>query len=95
LANQTQNGGPDAALTTGEGQYGGELSFLPGQRLSACTCPGEPHPGPIKSDGSFAGRAAPEIDIFEALVNVDTLRGQVSQSVRIISNLLSFINPLR
>lgn len=48
----------------------GDLSYLPGQRLSACTCPGENHPGPILSDGSFAGRSAPEIDIFEASVPI-------------------------
>jgi hypothetical protein len=46
----------------------GLQSYLPGQRLSACTCPGEPHPGPIRPDGSYVGRAAPEIDIFEATV---------------------------
>ena len=43
------------------------LSFLPGQKLSRCTCPGEDHPGPFKN-GQFTGRAAPEIDVFEAQV---------------------------
>ena len=55
-------------------------SMLPGQRLSACTCPGESHPGPQNSDGSFVGRSAPEIDLFEALI--DGKRGQVSQSAQ-------------
>lgn len=55
-------------------------SMLPGQRLSACTCPGESHPGPQNSDGSFVGRSAPEIDLFEALVSGK--RGQVSQSAQ-------------
>lgn len=55
-------------------------SMLPGQRLSACTCPGESHPGPVQQDGSFVGRSAPEIDLFEALV--DGHRGQVSQSAQ-------------
>ena len=55
-------------------------SMLPGQRLSACTCPGESHPGPKRSDGSFVGRSAPEIDLFEALI--DGKRGQVSQSAQ-------------
>ncbi|WFD14997.1 hypothetical protein MARU1_001008 [Malassezia arunalokei] len=41
------------------------LSFLPGQKLSRCTCPGEDHPGPFKN-GQFVGRSAPEIDVFEA-----------------------------
>lgn len=45
------------------------LSFLPGQRLSACTCPGEDHPGPQFANGSFGGRMAPEIDLFEAQLN--------------------------
>jgi beta-glucan synthesis-associated protein KRE6 len=55
-------------------------SYLPGQRLSACTCPGEVHPGPKRSDGSFVGRAAPEVDVFEALANGGF--GQVSQSAQ-------------
>jgi hypothetical protein len=55
-------------------------SLLPGQRLSACTCAGESHPGPKNQDGSFVGRSAPEIDLFEALV--DGKRGQVSQSAQ-------------
>lgn len=42
--------------------------MLPGQRLSRCTCPGEDHPGPKHKDGTFVGRSAPEIDIFEAQV---------------------------
>jgi hypothetical protein len=55
-------------------------SMLPGQRLSACTCPGESHPGPQRQDGSYVGRSAPEIDLFEALVSGK--RGQVSQSAQ-------------
>ncbi len=54
--------------------------MLPGQRLSACTCPGEAHPGPQRQDGSYVGRSAPEIDLFEALVFGK--RGQVSQSAQ-------------
>lgn len=42
------------------------LSFLPGQRLSACTCPTDDHPGPRLPDGSLQGRMAPEIDLLEA-----------------------------
>lgn len=42
------------------------LSFLPGQRLSRCTCPEDDHPGPMMLDGSYRGRSAPEIDVFEA-----------------------------
>lgn len=44
-------------------------SYLPGQRLSACTCPGESHPGPVHKNGSYVGRSAPEIDVFEATVD--------------------------
>jgi beta-glucan synthesis-associated protein KRE6 len=55
-------------------------SLLPGQRLSACTCPGESHPGPQRQDGSYVGRSSPEIDLFEALVSGN--RGQVSQSAQ-------------
>lgn len=35
---------------------------------AACTCPGESHPGPMRPDGSYVGRAAPEIDVLEATV---------------------------
>jgi len=38
---------------------------------AACTCPGESHPGPMRKDGSYVGRAAPEIDVFEALVDAE------------------------
>lgn len=68
LANQTQNGGPPAALSGGDRSQGGVLSFLPGQKLSRCTCKGESHPGPVHADGTYVGRSAPEIDIFEAQV---------------------------
>ena len=70
LSNQTLNGLPEAAVTTGDSATDGHLSYLPGQRLSRCTCNGENHPGPKHSDGTFVGRAAPEIDIFEAQVRV-------------------------
>ncbi|KAG6837721.1 hypothetical protein H0H93_003523 [Arthromyces matolae] len=78
--NQTINGLPAAAVTEGDPYNDNHLSFLPGQRLSRCTCAGESHPGPFHSDGSYVGRSAPEIDVFEALVDQNTLVGQVSQS---------------
>lgn len=82
LPNQTYPGTnkPLAASENGDPEYGGVLSYLPGQRLSACTCPGESHPGPIRSNGSYVGRSAPEIDIFEA--TVDGSIGKVSQSAQ-------------
>ena len=70
LSNQTLNGLPEAAVVTGDSSSDGHLSYLPGQRLSRCTCNGESHPGPKHSDGTFVGRAAPEIDIFEAQVHI-------------------------
>ncbi|KZP14597.1 glycoside hydrolase family 16 protein [Athelia psychrophila] len=76
--NQTLNGLPLASTTSGASNS--ELSYLPGQRLSRCTCPGESHPGPIHSDGTYVGRSAPEIDIFEAQITGNPLIGQVSQS---------------
>ncbi|KAF4573075.1 hypothetical protein EYR36_007585 [Pleurotus pulmonarius] len=82
LANQTQNGGPPAALSGGDRSQGGVLSFLPGQKLSRCTCKGESHPGPVHADGSYVGRSAPEIDIFEAQITGEPLTGQVSQSAQ-------------
>ncbi|KAF7324806.1 Beta-glucan synthesis-associated protein [Mycena kentingensis (nom. inval.)] len=81
VANQTKDNLPEIALTSGDTKapYNGELSYLAGQRLSRCTCPGESHPGPIHSDGTYVGRAAPEIDVFEAQIS-DDFGGQVSQS---------------
>lgn len=91
LANQTfpksKGGGPVAAETTGVyvDQYGPGISYLPGQRLSRCTCPGSTdHPGPRHADGSFVGRSAPEIDIIEAQAsNRKGDRGHVSMSLQL------------
>ncbi|KIJ68201.1 glycoside hydrolase family 16 protein [Hydnomerulius pinastri MD-312] len=83
VANQTHNGGPPAALENGDPYNGDVLSYLPGQRLSRCTCPGESHPGPVHaSDGTFVGRSSPEIDIFESQITGSPLSGQVSQSAQ-------------
>ncbi|KAG8960222.1 hypothetical protein FRC03_006878 [Tulasnella sp. 419] len=81
LPNQTRPDGTPVENTQGNDPgAGGALSYLPGQKLSACTCDGEIHPGPRKPDGSFVGRAAPEIDILEAQVDSGTRIGHVSQS---------------
>ncbi|KAH9919444.1 beta-glucan synthesis-associated [Epithele typhae] len=81
--NQTfaDGSGPAAALNSAASRtkYNNELSWLPGQRLSSCTCPGEDHPGPSNSKG----RGVPEIDIIEAEANKTSLIGQVaSQSAQ-------------
>ncbi|AFR94645.1 glucosidase [Cryptococcus neoformans C23] len=78
LANQTnpEGTGPKAALTSGTD--GGPISYLPGQRMSACTCKGEDHAGP---DVSY-GRGVPEIDVLEATVDLTVKRGAVSQSAQ-------------
>ncbi|KIY45768.1 glycoside hydrolase family 16 protein [Fistulina hepatica ATCC 64428] len=78
VANQTKNGEPYAATINGDKSHGDVLSYLPGQRLSRCTCTGDSHPGPVHSDGTYVGRAAPEIDVFEAQISKDV--GYVSQS---------------
>ncbi|KDE08956.1 hypothetical protein MVLG_01046 [Microbotryum lychnidis-dioicae p1A1 Lamole] len=79
LPNQTWPNGtsPVAAKTSGSKDYGGELSYLPGQRASACTCPGEDHPGPNVG----VGRGAPEIDINEMQVDYRGT-GSTSQSIQ-------------
>lgn len=71
----TKDGAPVAALTGGLG--GNPLSELPGQKLSACTCPGSDHPGPSTN----VGRGVPEIDIFEA--QISNGQGGVSQSLQV------------
>lgn len=78
--NQSVAGKPEAAQSGGDPYNGDFLSFLPGQRLSRCTCPGESHPGPMHADGTFVGRSSPEIDVFEATVEDGT--GMVSQSAQ-------------
>ncbi|KAF8918435.1 glycoside hydrolase family 16 protein, partial [Mucidula mucida] len=85
--NQTlkDHSGPPAALFSDASRekYNNELSWLSGQRLSACTCPNSDHPGPFLSSGQYRGRGAPEIDVFEA--EIDKLAGVgqvVSQSAQ-------------
>lgn len=79
LKNQTNvaGTGPTAAINS---PAGGALSYLPGQKLSSCTCRGEDHPGPNVG----VGRGAPEIDIIEAQVShIGGVNiGQASQSVQ-------------
>ncbi|KAI0647690.1 glycoside hydrolase family 16 protein [Trametes meyenii] len=65
---------PEAAATGGSG--GSALSFLPGQRLSSCTCPNSDHPGPSVN----VGRGVPEIDVFETQIDVSRFQSQLSQS---------------
>lgn len=78
--NQTEpdGSGPAAALQSdaSKAKYNYELSWLPGQRLSSCTCPGEDHPGPSVN----VGRGAPEIDILEVEHNKVGSGQVVSQS---------------
>lgn len=60
-------------------QNDGTLSFLPGQRLSACNCAGSgDHPGP-----AGVGRGAVEIDMIEAQTDPIRSVGQVSQSAQV------------
>ncbi|KAH8919257.1 glycoside hydrolase family 16 protein [Atractiella rhizophila] len=82
--NQTRKDNtPSAALTSGSSDYNGELAYSPGQRLSACTCPGADHPGPTQN-GKFVGRAGPEIDILESQSWFAGKAGaSVSQSIQV------------
>ncbi|PIL27407.1 hypothetical protein GSI_10555 [Ganoderma sinense ZZ0214-1] len=82
--NQTlkDQSGPAAALHSDASRekYNFELSWLPGQRLSSCTCSGEDHPGPSNSKG----RGVPEIDILEVQKNktANSVGQVVSQSAQ-------------
>lgn len=76
-------GRPLSAPGAGDANNLDHLSYLPGQRLSKCTCPNDPtHPGPKMADGTWKGRGAPEIDVFEAVVDSNTMIGEVSQSAQ-------------
>ncbi|RLV95946.1 Beta-glucan synthesis-associated protein SKN1 [Spathaspora sp. JA1] len=64
----------DAGITPNQSSPDG-ISYLPGQRLNACTCKGESHPNP------GVGRGAPEIDALEGEIH-GTI-GRVSQSLQV------------
>ncbi|KZV63649.1 glycoside hydrolase family 16 protein [Peniophora sp. CONT] len=83
LKNQSLNNQPAAIFQEGAGDqyHDGDLSWLSGQRLSRCTCPGESHPGPMHSDKTYVGRGAPELDVFEALATAAG-HGNVSQTLQ-------------
>lgn len=66
----------DAGITANQSSPDG-ISYLPGQKLNVCTCPGEEHPN------TGVGRGAPEIDIVEGAVDTTLLVGVVSQSYQI------------
>ncbi|KAM0755637.1 glycoside hydrolase family 16 protein [Meredithblackwellia eburnea MCA 4105] len=80
LPNQTNVAGTGPAAALPQAAGGLPLSYLPGQRLSACTCAGEEHPGPNPS----VGRGAPEIDVLEAGIGYrnGANEGAVSQSAQ-------------
>jgi beta-glucanase (GH16 family) len=91
LANQTDPDGlgPVEALQSGgettfnDKYHTTSVSWQPGQRLSSCTCPGEDHPGPKDKNGNYVGRAAPELDLFEAQVD-GKVGGSLSLSAQIM-----------
>ncbi|KAJ7204307.1 beta-glucan synthesis-associated protein-domain-containing protein [Mycena haematopus] len=88
------NSGPQAALDTGGVNKDAELSFFAWaavKRVYVCALTagnwffqGESHPGPTTASGTFVGRSAPEIDVFEATIGGPTGAsvGQVSQSAQ-------------
>ncbi|KAA8908436.1 hypothetical protein TRICI_004774 [Trichomonascus ciferrii] len=67
----------DAGITPNQSSPDG-ISYLPGQRLNKCTCPGHDHP----NEGT--GRGAPEIDLLEGEISGDDDKnGMASQSLQI------------
>ncbi|ODN74370.1 hypothetical protein L202_06781 [Cryptococcus amylolentus CBS 6039] len=79
LVNQTNAAGTGPKLALTSGSDDGPISYLPGQRVSSCTCEGEDHPGPTVKHG----RGVPEIDILEGQIDLDIPQGQVSQSCQV------------
>ncbi|CAR27274.1 hypothetical protein ZYGR_0I05480 [Zygosaccharomyces rouxii] len=66
----------DAGITPNQSSPDG-ISYLPGQRLSACTCDDEEHPN------QGVGRGAPEIDMIEGEVDTKLKTGVASQSLQV------------
>lgn len=66
----------DAGITPNQSSPDG-INYLPGQRLSSCTCDGDEHPN------QGTGRGAPEIDIIEGEVDTTVRVGVASQSMQI------------
>lgn len=66
----------DAGITPNQSSPDG-ISYLPGQRLSVCTCDDEDHPN------QGVGRGAPEIDIIEGETDTTIGVGIASQSLQI------------
>ncbi|EGW31664.1 uncharacterized protein SPAPADRAFT_140433 [Spathaspora passalidarum NRRL Y-27907] len=64
----------DAGITPNQSSSDG-ISYLPGQRLNSCTCPGESHPNP------GVGRGSPEVDALEGEIHGNV--GRVSQSLQV------------
>lgn len=67
----------DAGITANQSSTDG-ISYLPGQKLNKCVCPGHDHPNP------GTGRGAPEIDAIEGTVSGGTITlGVASQSLQV------------
>ncbi|OBA24244.1 beta-glucan synthesis-associated [Metschnikowia bicuspidata var. bicuspidata NRRL YB-4993] len=66
----------DSGITANQSSPDG-ISYLPGQKLNVCTCPGESHPN------TGVGRGSPEIDIVEGSVDSILKVGVVSQSYQV------------
>ena len=66
----------DAGITPNQSMTDG-TSYLLGQKLPSCTCPGEDHPTP------GTGRGAPEIDVFEASADPTLKLGVITQSYQV------------
>ncbi|KAK6204759.1 glucan synthase subunit [Scheffersomyces amazonensis] len=69
----------DVGITANQSSPDG-ISYLPGQRLNSCTCPGQSHPNP------GVGRGAPEIDAIEGEIGTlpdGNMLGVASQSLQL------------
>ena len=68
--NQPWNSVPDIPGYPVDKYNHGDFSYLPCQRLSHHTCPGEDNLGPVHDDSSFVDRPTSEIDVFEATLMI-------------------------
>ncbi|KAJ6538483.1 beta-glucan synthesis-associated [Mycena vulgaris] len=93
--------GPAAALNSGASQakYNYELSWLSGQKLSACSCPGSDHPGPDvsaeKDKSGVAGQVVSQSAQFAPFTHDYVYGNATADAWTLYNTSVSRPNPYR